>query len=180
MKFIPTNLSKCYLIDAQVSRDQRGSFIKIYNEKCFLENGISTAFKEQFCSISNKNVLRGMHYQEPPHDHCKLVSCFSGSVLDVVLDIRKNSVTYGESIAIELSADNGLALFIPIGMAHGFLSLEDNSGMFYSTSTEYAKQSDSGIHWSSFGFNWPIKQPIISQRDGLHPQLNDINSPFEI
>lgn len=178
MKFNTTNLTGCYLIDTGVFHDQRGSFTKIYNEKEFLKNGISAVFKEQFFTISNKNVLRGMHYQEPPHDHCKLVSCFSGAVLDVVLDLRKSSATYGESQSFELSADNMAVLFIPIGIAHGFLSLEDNSGMMYSVSTEYAEESDSGVHWNSFGFNWPVKQPIVSERDMLHSKLEEIDNPF--
>lgn len=178
VKFNVTNLTGCYLIEAGVFRDHRGSFTKIYNENEFSINGIDTVFKEQFFTLSNKNVLRGMHYQVPPHDHCKLVSCFSGAVLDVVLDLRKSSDTYGECQSFKLSVDDGLSLFIPNGFAHGFLSLEDNSGLMYSVSTEYVKESDRGVHWSSFGFNWPINQPIVSERDAMHFELKELASPF--
>ena len=178
MKYNHTKLNGCYVIDTDIHYDSRGSFTKCYNEKEFLKNGINYAFKEQFFTISHKNVLRGMHFQLPPHDHCKLVSCFSGAVLDVLLDLRKGSSTYGESESFELSANNGKTLFIPIGMAHGFLSLEDNSGMLYSTSAEYAPDYDVGIRWDSFEYNWPIKNPVVSARDDNQPLFYEIDSPF--
>ena len=178
MKYNHTKFNGCYVIDTDIHYDSRGSFTKYYNEKEFLKNGINYAFKEQFFTISNKNVLRGMHFQLPPHEHCKLVSCFSGAVLDVLLDLRKGSSTYGESGSFELSANNGKTLFIPIGVAHGFLSLEDNSGMLYSTSAEYAPDYDAGIRWDSFEYNWPIKNPVVSARDDNQPLFHEIDSPF--
>jgi len=178
MKIIETKLKGCYRIEPGRFQDTRGSFTKLYHEDIFQEHGINTELREQFFTVSHKNVLRGMHFQIPPHDHDKLVTCLTGRVLDVVLDLRKDSDTYGEAAAFELSANNGCILFIPSGMAHGFLSLEDNSGMLYATSTVHSPTHDRGIRWDSFGFEWPCIDPIISERDRSHPTFAQFESPF--
>lgn len=178
MKLMETNLTGCYHIEPNRSQDGRGRFIKLYHENIFREHGINIDIKEQFFSVSHKNVLRGMHFQTPPHDHNKLVTCLTGRVLDVVLDLRKKSDTYGEAAVFELSAKNGNLLTIPSGMAHGFLSLEDNSGMLYTTSAVYSPNHDRGIRWDSFGFEWPCVAPIVSERDHSLPTFTQFKSPF--
>lgn len=178
MKFRDTSLLGCYIVKSNVFKDHRGSFTKLYHEDIFEKNGIHAIFKEQYYTVSEKNVMRGMHFQIPPHDHSKLITCLSGRVLDVVLDLRNNSDTYGEVASFELTQGDGMSLFIPKGMAHGFLSLEENSGMLYSTTTVHDPHHDSGVRWDSFGFCWPRKSPIISDRDSILPNFSDFESPF--
>jgi len=178
MEFKETKLPGCYLIESGIFRDERGSFTKLYHEKLFHSHGIGTSFREQFYTLSHKDVLRGMHFQLPPHDHNKLVTCLSGQVLDVVLDLRKGFGTYGKTESFDPSLVNGRLLFIPAGVAHGFLSLEENSGMLYGTSTAHAPDYDRGIRWDSFGFEWPCSKPIVSDRDRLHPTFEQFTSPF--
>ena len=119
-----------------------------------------------------------MHFQTPPHDHEKIAYCMQGRVLDVVVDLRKNSSTYGQHVALELDAARGHGLFIPKGMAHGFLALTESVLMAYKVTTVYASSNDAGIHWDSFGLNWGVKQPIVSTRDRAHPAFEDFISPF--
>ncbi|PDO89447.1 dTDP-4-dehydrorhamnose 3,5-epimerase [Kosakonia sacchari] len=178
MKITEVQFPGCFLIESSKFIDTRGGFVKTYHQKIFEENGIAMHFAEEFYSVSKKNVLRGMHFQLPPSDHEKLVYCLSGAVLDVFLDLRKESLTYGQSMGIELSGENTRALFLPKGIAHGFLSLEDNSVMIYKTSTVHDPLKDCGIRWDSFGYNWPISSPIISERDTKHSGFTEFNSPF--
>jgi dTDP-4-dehydrorhamnose 3,5-epimerase/CDP-3, 6-dideoxy-D-glycero-D-glycero-4-hexulose-5-epimerase len=166
------------LIQPRIFNDERGSFIKSYHSKQMKEFGIEFSLEEEFYSISKRNVLRGMHFQLPPHAHDKIVYCLAGEVLDVVLDIRKGSDTYGQSYATQLSANNRQILFIPKGIAHGFLSLSENSCMVYKTSAVYAPEADSGILWNSFEFNWPTMSPILSSRDSEFVSLSNFKSPF--
>jgi dTDP-4-dehydrorhamnose 3,5-epimerase len=128
--------------------------------------------------VSNKNILRGMHFQLPPYDHDKLVSCLAGSVLDVVIDLRKKSATYKHFDSFNLNQNDTYTLYIPSGMAHGFLSLEDNSGMLYNTSRVHAPEKDCGIHWNSFDFDWGCDNPIVSIRDQNHTPLDNFTSSF--
>ena len=121
--------------------------------------------KEEFFSTSAAAVLRGMHFQMPPHAHQKIVYCLTGRVLDVVLDLRKSSPTFGKSASFELSARNRHIVHIPEGFAHGFLSQDDSSCLIYKTDAVYSSDCDTGILLSSFGFNWNVMDPIISERD---------------
>lgn len=177
MKASPTELLGVYLLQPDVFEDRRGSFIKTYHEGLYRACGITFAPKEEFFSISRKNVLRGMHFQRPPAAHDKLVYCPAGRVLDVVLDLRSASAGV-RHMARELSAANHQMLFIPAGCAHGFLALEDHSIMVYQTSTVHSPDYDAGILWNSFDFDWPIKTPILSERDQTFPALRDFPSPF--
>jgi dTDP-4-dehydrorhamnose 3,5-epimerase/CDP-3, 6-dideoxy-D-glycero-D-glycero-4-hexulose-5-epimerase len=118
-----------------------------------------------------------MHFQLPPADHEKMVYCPSGSVLDVVLDLRAGP-SYGAMASIELTMKNRYMLYVPRGVAHGFLSLEDNSLMVYKTSSEYSPSLDAGIDFNSFGFDWGVSQPIVSQRDECHIAFKDFATPF--
>ncbi|MGV7962402.1 dTDP-4-dehydrorhamnose 3,5-epimerase [Photorhabdus tasmaniensis] len=172
MRITQLKLNGCYLIEPKKFTDERGVLVKTYHESIFVENNLRFSFKEEFYSISAKNVIRGMHFQVPPEDHEKIIYCAIGRVLDVFLDIRSNSPTFGQFIAIELSSENAFQLYLSKGIAHGFLSLEDNSMMVYKTSTVHAPEYDKGIKWDSFGFNWPISEPILSVRDKQFPPFS--------
>ena len=180
MKFLNTKIHDCFIINNDIEQDNRGSFTKLYHKQNFLSQGVELSINEQFISLSNKNVLRGMHFQLPPYEHTKLITCFSGSVLDVALDLRVNSPTYLKFDSFELNGEVKQTLVIPNGVAHGFISLEDNSGMLYSTTCEYDSNHDSGILWNSFGFDWPSNNPLLSERDKGHITLTNFNSPFSI
>ena len=177
MERISQPLPGVHLLQPKVFADQRGEFVKTFHSGIFADLGISFAPVEEFFSISRKDVVRGMHFQLPPHDHAKLVYCIAGAVLDVLLDLRKASPSFGRSILVDLSGANRRLLVIPPGLAHGFLALEDESIMVYQTSSVYAPAHDSGIHWDSFGFAWPIAKPITSTRDEALPRLADYVSP---
>lgn len=158
--------------------DSRGSFTKTFHDDTFQQLGIDFKLKESYFSISKKDVIRGMHFQTPPHDHEKIVFCPQGKIVDVIVDIRKNSPTYGQFVSIELSSDNHQAVFIPKGCAHGFKSLEDNTITYYLLSSVHAPESDSGILYNSFGMEWNCEHPILSERDLSFVKLEDFKSPF--
>jgi dTDP-4-dehydrorhamnose 3,5-epimerase/CDP-3, 6-dideoxy-D-glycero-D-glycero-4-hexulose-5-epimerase len=168
-----------FLVESRVFRDHRGSFVKTFHEPLFASLGIPPVqVREQFWSSSARGVLRGMHFQMPPADHEKIVTCVAGRVLDVVVDLRRGP-GYGKVWSGELSADNGRILVIPKGFAHGFLSLEEGSVMHYQCSTVHTPASDAGIRWDSFGFDWPLYgAPVLSTRDAGFPTLADFDSPF--
>ncbi|WP_166243654.1 dTDP-4-dehydrorhamnose 3,5-epimerase [Paenibacillus turpanensis] len=178
MEFLPTIFEGCYLIRPKSSNDARGQFVKTFHHYEFNHHGIDFQLREQFYSISHKNVLRGLHFQIPPCQHLKLVSCIQGKILDVVVDLRRGTSTYGQHQLFELSGENKEMLLIPIGFAHGFLSLEDNSVMLYNVSSEYSRDHDKGIHWRTAGIDWPADNPIVSERDEGFPALKDFESPF--
>lgn len=157
--------------------DARGSFVKTFHEGTLSELGIKMAIREEFYSRSNANVIRGMHFQLPPHDHDKLVYCLQGSALDVLLDIRAGK-GYGRYAVTELSAANRLILFIPRGIAHGFRALTNNTILLYKTSTVHAPAADCGIRWDSFGLDWGTTNPVVSERDQQHLPLADFRTPF--
>jgi dTDP-4-dehydrorhamnose 3,5-epimerase/CDP-3, 6-dideoxy-D-glycero-D-glycero-4-hexulose-5-epimerase len=157
--------------------DLRGEFVKTYARSAFDAGGVDFDFREEFYSRSKKGVIRGMHFQLPPHHHSKVVFCPGGTVLDVLLDLRTGE-GYGRSVGIVLSAANPSALIIPPGIAHGFLALDDDSLMVYKTSTEHAPSHDVGLRWDGFGFDWGCAAPIVSDRDRGHPAFADFRSPF--
>ena len=178
MKFKKTKLQGVYIIDTDVFEDDRGIFIKSYNESIFKEAGITLGFKESFYSISKRNVIRGMHFQLPPHDYAKLVYVTAGEAIDVVLDIRKNAPTYGEYISVQLSGENARQIYIPKGFAHGFAVISNSATVTYLQTAVHAPEHDTGIRWDSFGLDWNIKTPILSQRDRAFPKLEEFDSPF--
>lgn len=166
------------LLKPKVFEDHRGDFVKTFQDEAFRELGIQFRATEEFFSTSRKGVLRGMHFQVPPRDHAKLVYCVRGRVLDVLLDLRKSSPSYGRSIGIELSRGNHLQFLIPAGLAHGFLALDDDSVMIYKTTASHSPAHDAGVRWDSFGFDWGSDRPITSSRDDSFPAFREFVSPF--
>lgn len=165
MKIKETQIKGVYIIENFHVKDNRGSFTKTFHEEFFKKNKLCSEFKESYYSVNNKDVIRGMHFQLPPHDHEKLVYVPKGKIIDIVLDLRKDSETYGKYISIEISEENRYSIYIPKGLAHGFKSLENNTITIYNVSTIYNPKIDFGIRYDSFGYDWGIKNPIISKRD---------------
>lgn len=178
MKIIETSLSGLKILESKIFEDSRGKFIKTFTKDFFNDNGLDIDIRETYYSISHKDVIRGMHFQTPPYDHVKLVYVPAGKIIDVVLDIRKNSPTFGKYFSYELSSDNGKVLIIPKGLAHGFKSLVDNTNVTYMQTTCYAPNNDGGIKYDSFGFDWDCDNPKLSDRDNSFPALSEFDTPF--
>lgn len=161
-----TAIPGCFQIKLKVFADMRGHFIKTFHSEEFRKYNLETDYKEEYYSISQKNVLRGMHFQKPPSDHVKIVYCTSGRVQDVLIDLRKESPAFGKHLSFELQANDGQLIYMPKGVAHGFLSLEENSILMYKVSSVHVPQDDCGIRWDSCGILWETTQDlIISDRD---------------
>lgn len=178
MKFKKTKLRGVYIIEPDIFEDDRGIFVKVYNEPIFKENNIKINLKETFYSVSKQNVIRGMHFQLPPYEYAKLIYVTEGVIIDVIVDIRQNSPTYAEYICIQLSNKTATQVYIPEGFAHGFATISNSATVAYLQTTIHSPQHDSGIRWDSFGMNWNIKNPILSQRDRNFPKLEEFESPF--
>ncbi|MHB0995546.1 MAG: dTDP-4-dehydrorhamnose 3,5-epimerase [Elusimicrobiales bacterium] len=174
----PTTIPGCYEIQPVVRKDARGRFVKVLHAPEFKKLGLETRFTEQYYSVSEKGVLRGLHFQEPPAAVTKLVFCVEGEVLDAVLDLRRKSKTYGKAITVKLGAEKGNMLYIPKGCAHGFYTVSKKAVMFYETSEVYSPQHDKGVLWNSAGIKWPVKRPRVSARDAAFPPLRDFKSEF--
>lgn len=181
MEIINEPLPGLYVLKPKVFADARGHFFESYRHDVLQKICPGIQFIQDNQSLSNKGILRGLHFQNPPHAQDKLVRVVSGSVLDVALDIRKSSPTYGQSFSIELSAVNFLMLLIPKGFAHGFLTLQDHTIFQYKCSDYYHPQAEGGILWKSAGtgINWEIENPVLSEKDKIHPDFKDFVSPFE-
>ena len=160
------------LENAFVSADHRGSFIKsvVCGESGFLGHSVA----EVFTTVSRANVLRGMHYQEGPYKHSKTVTCLAGSVLDVVVCINPYSSLFGKTWSTILYGTEPKTLFMSDDYAHGFLTLENNSVVSYTTSTPYSSSHDVGVLWNSIDFEWPCSDPVLSARDTTHPPLSSL------
>lgn len=177
------DISECYLIDLPKFEDHRGAFIKTFHPSHFEGTPISGFnLQEEFYSVSKKNVLRGLHFQEPPAEHNKIVTCLEGKVIDFFVDIRKSSNTYGKVITIELNSEQPQLIYLPKGVAHGFLTLSEQATILYKTDHVYAPELDKGILWSSIGLELEgvdLDNLIISERDKSFPKLEDYESPFK-
>ena len=178
MELTVTPMEGLLVLQTLPFQDARGGFQKPLNADFFREHGLATDFKEFYYSVNRKGVIRGMHFQTPPCDHEKLVYVSRGRILDVVLDIRKGSATYGKYFETELNASDGCALYIPRGFAHGFCAMEEGSVVNYAQTSCYDREHDCGILYSSFGYTWPAEDPVLSPRDGSFPAFQDFNSPF--
>jgi dTDP-4-dehydrorhamnose 3,5-epimerase len=177
-------MSPVKLIKPKRFEDDRGWFSEIYNQKSFADMGINVQFVQDNHSLSKPvGTVRGLHFQRPPHGQDKLVRCIAGRILDVAVDLRKGSPTYGHYVAAELSSENGYQLFIPIGFGHGFATLEPNCEITYKVSDTYAPDCDGGIKWddATIAIDWKLPAgiaPTLSGKDAVLPLLKDFDSPF--
>ena len=178
LKVNELSIKGCFEIQLNKISDLRGCFVKTFQAQEFESNNLKFKFDEEFYSVSKKNVLRGFHFQTPPMDCEKIVYCTSGSVLDIILDIRQGSLTYGKVISIELSALKANSIYMSSGIAHAFFVTSDSATMVYKTTKVYSAVHDFGILWNSVNFEWPIKSPILSERDKVFPKLSEFKSPF--
>jgi len=171
MEINETFIKGLFVIKPKVFEDNRGYFFESYNKELFGKLGIPSDFVQDNQSMSDKNVLRGLHFQKEPFAQGKLVRVLKGSVLDVAVDIRKNSHTYGRHYKHILSEENKLMMWIPEGFAHGFLTLENQTVFFYKCTTYYNKQSEASILWNDpkLAIDWGITNPIISEKDAKSP-----------
>ena len=182
MEFIKTAIKDVYIIEPSVFGDDRGYFLESFNLKKFEEFICPIKFVQDNESKSSKGVLRGLHFQKPPFHQSKLVRCLEGNVLDVAVDLRKGSPTYGKHVAIELTGENKRQLFVPRGFAHGFSVLSKTAVFAYKVDNDYAPEYDTGIRWNdtNLNINWGLEENelLISEKDKALPFLSDFDSPF--
>lgn len=188
MNIIKTDIDGLLILEPRVFADSRGYFFESFSERDFNaaleENGLDKVeFVQDNESMSSYGVMRGLHFQRPPYTQAKLVRCVRGAVLDVAVDLRKGSPTYGKHVAVELTEDNHRQFFIPHGFAHGFSVLSQTAVFQYKCDNYYAPQSEGGISLldDSLGIDWkiPVQEAILSEKDKKHPLLEDFDSPFE-
>ena len=183
MEVIKTAIEGLLIIEPKLFKDARGYFFESFSQKEFNEKVMSIHFVQDNESLSTYGVMRGLHFQRPPYTQSKLVRCTKGKVLDVAVDIRKGSPTYGQHVAVELSEENHRQVFIPKGFAHGFSVLSEKTVIQYKCDNFYAPQADGGISIKdeSLGIDWqiPTENAILSEKDLMHPLLKDFDSPFD-
>ena len=169
------------LIETKRHCDARGWFTEVYSEATYARLGVECRFVQDNHSLSSPSfTVRGLHFQTPPHAQDKLVRCIRGRIFDVAVDVRGQSPTFGRYVGVELSAENGRQLYIPVGFAHGFLTLEPNCEVTYKVSNFYAPECDGGVRWDSAGIDWPLSEatPALSAKDAALPPLEAFDSPF--
>ena len=174
MIFKETNLKGAFIIEPEIMADERGFFARTWCAREFEAHGLTPNLVQ--CNISfnkQKGTLRGMHYQAVPHEEAKVVRCTMGTIYDVIIDLRPNSPTYKRWVSVDMSAENRRMLYIPEGFAHGFLSMEDDTEVFYQMSEFYAPECARGVRWNDPAFNitWPLGVTVISEKDGQHPNF---------
>ena len=183
MEVIKTDIEGVVIIEPRIFEDARGYFFESFSQREFEEKIGKIVFVQDNESKSSYGVMRGLHFQRPPFTQSKLVRCVKGAVLDVAVDLRKSSPTYGKHVAVELTEDNHRQFFIPQGFAHGFAVLSDEAVFQYKCDNFYAPQADGGISIldESLGIDWkiPTDKAILSEKDTKHPLLKDFESPFE-
>lgn len=180
MEITHTNIEGLLVLKPTVFADDRGYFLESFSLKLLESIGVKEDFVQDNESKSTKNVLRGLHFQNPPFAQGKLVRVVKGAVYDVAVDIRKNSATYGKHFAIELSEENKTMLWIPPGFAHGFLTMKDDTIFQYKCTEYYNKQSEGSILWKDLDLNidWKAEAPIVSEKDKLSPLFREFESNF--
>ena len=176
MIFEETILKGVYLIKPERLEDERGFFARVWCRKEFESHGLDTVLVQ--CNVSfnaSKGTLRGMHYQVPPHEEVKLVRCTMGAIYDIIVDLRKDSPTYRRYFGEVLSAENRNMFYIPEGFAHGFITLEDRTEVYYQMSAFYDSESARGVRWNdpALGIRWPAEVRVISERDRSYPDFRD-------
>ena len=184
MKFVNTPIEGLVIIEPTAFIDDRGCFLQSYNKKKFEEAVGKISFVQDNESKSYKGVLRGLHFQKPPHAQAKLVRCIEGKILDVAVDIRHGSKTFGQHVINELSGENKKQVFIPRGFAHGFLVLSNSAIFSYKVDNSYAPEYDGGIRWddSTLNIQWEINESevLISEKDAKLPFFSKLKTPFTI
>ncbi|WP_024990004.1 dTDP-4-dehydrorhamnose 3,5-epimerase [Segatella albensis] len=184
MEIIKTNIDGVLIIEPRLFKDERGYFFESWSKREFEEKVGNIEFVQDNESKSSYGVMRGLHFQRPPFTQSKLVRCVRGRVLDVAVDIRKGSKTYGQHVAVELTEDNHRQFFIPKGFAHGFAVLSETAVFQYKCDNFYHPEADGGISITdeSLGIDWkiPVKEAILSEKDTKHPLLKDFETPFEL
>jgi dTDP-4-dehydrorhamnose 3,5-epimerase len=180
MNFQKTEIEGLLIIVPDIFQDDRGIFLETFNRDIFEKNGLPIHFAQDNRSISKKHVLRGLHFQKPPHGQGKLVSVAQGAVLDVAVDLRKHSPTYGKWKSVLLSSDNKLMFWVPEGFAHGFVALEDDTIFQYKCTNVYQRESEGSIRWNDPDLNidWGISTPILSEKDAGAPLFKDFNNIY--
>jgi len=180
MIFKTTPIAGLVVIEPKVFNDDRGYFYESFRKDLLVKNGILDDFIQDNQSLSQKGVLRGLHFQKPPYDQAKLVRVIQGSVLDVAVDLRKDSSTYGEHFAIKLSGKEKNMFYVPSGFAHGFLTLEDDTIFSYKCTNYYHKESEGAIICTDedLAIDWGIKDPLLSPKDKIAETFKSFNSPF--
>ena len=180
MDVTTTNIEGLLIIKPKVFGDERGCFFESFREDIMKSNGVTSKFVQDNQSMSSKGILRGLHFQKDPFAQGKLVRVIKGSVLDVAVDIRKKSPTYGQHFLIELNEENKTMFYIPPGFAHGFLTLEDDTLFSYKCTNYYNKESEGAIRRNSKSLNvdWGIVNPILSSKDATAPTFDEFQSPF--
>ena len=183
MEIIKTSIEEVVIIEPQIFKDARGYFFESFSQQEFNEKIMPIKFVQDNESMSSYGVMRGLHFQRPPFTQSKLVRCVKGKVLDVAVDIRKGSPTYGQHVAVELSEENHRQFFVPRGFAHGFAVLSETAIFQYKCDNFYAPEADGGIiiKDETLGINWqiPTENAILSEKDIKHLCLKDFDSPFE-
>ncbi len=176
MKFIKSEIDDVWIIEPTLFEDQRGHFLEAFRESIFRERGFIYRYVQDNISQSRQDTLRGLHYQKHPHSQSKLVMALSGMVLDVAVDIRRNSPTFGRYVSAELSDQNRRMMLIPPGFAHGFSVLSESATIFYKCSSYYDKESERGIRWDdpAVGIDWKVESPLLSDKDKLLPLLSEV------
>ena len=182
MEVIKTDIEGVVILEPKIFRDDRGYFFESFSQREFDEKVRTVNFVQDNESMSSYGVMRGLHFQRPPYTQSKLVRCVKGVVLDVAVDIRKGSPTYGKHVAVELTEDNHRQLFVPRGFAHGFSVLSETAVFQYKCDNFYAPQADGGINIldDNLGIDWkiPVDKAFLSEKDTMHDLLKDFDSPF--
>ncbi|MEX0945069.1 MAG: dTDP-4-dehydrorhamnose 3,5-epimerase [Balneolaceae bacterium] len=178
MKFKRSSIEDIWIVEPKVFRDNRGQFFEAFREEVFKENGLIDRYVQDNISTSVKGTIRGLHYQRRPHAQSKLVMAVVGRVLDVAVDIRKSSPTFGKYFSAELSDENRNMMVIPPGFAHGFSVLSESATIYYKCSQYYHKESERGIRWNDpeIMIDWKVDAPILSEKDELNPLLKEIEN----
>ena len=178
IKKIHTKIQGLYIIKNTEHTDNRGTFKESWNKEVYSKHGLIAEFTQDNISISKKNVIRGLHFQEEPFAQTKYIKVLKGKIIDVVVDIRKDSVTFGHHLSIELSDKNNLSLWIPSGLAHGFLSMEEGTIVSYKCTNKYSPKHERTIYWndSEIGVKWGVKNAIISNKDNIGISLKEYKS----
>lgn len=179
-KFTTNEFPNVVVVEPRLFRDERGFFCETYKYSSFKEGGIADNFVQDNFSFSTKGVVRGLHFQVLPKAQAKLVRCLQGEIYDCIVDIRKDSPTFGKYFGIHLSAENKLMLYVPVGFAHGFSVLSDTAEVAYKTSDEYDQKSEMGLRFDDpeIGIDWKVENPNVSPKDLILPSLKDLPKLF--